>query len=60
MPQKELQKPKNHNNEKSLAYVTTYNKNNPELFTEIVFKNLELKSTDKIKGIIDTTKVIKS
>ena len=52
-------KPEKHNNEKLLAYVTTYNKNNPELFTEIM-KNLEkLKNNDKIK-IPDTTKVIKS
>ena len=26
MPQKELRNPKKHNNEKSLAYVATYNK----------------------------------
>ena len=38
----------------------TYNKNNPELFTEIM-KNLEeLKKNDKIKEILDTTKIIKS
>ena len=42
------------------AYVTTYNKNNPELFTEII-KNLEgLQNNDKIKEILDTTKIIKS
>ena len=35
-------------NEKPLAYVATCNKNNPELFTEII-KNLELKNNDKIK-----------
>ena len=57
--QKELGNPKKHNNEKPLAYVTTYNKNNPKLFTEIT-ENLELKNNDNIKKILDTTKVIKS
>ena len=51
MPQRELRNPKKHNNEKPLAYVATYNKNDPELFTEIM-KNLEeLKNNDKIKEI---------
>ena len=59
MPQRELRNPNEHNNEKPLSYVATYNKNNPELFTEII-KNLELKNKNKIKGIQDTTKVIKS
>ena len=45
-----------HNNEKPLAYVATYYKNNPELFTEIM-KNLEeIENKDKIKEILDTTK----
>ena len=56
IPSKELQNPKKHNNEKPLAYITTYNKNNPEPFTEMM-KNLELKNNDKIKEILDTTKV---
>ena len=34
IPQWEFRKPKKHNNEKPLAYIATYNKNNPELFTE--------------------------
>ena len=35
--------------------------NNPELFTEIILKNLEeLKNNDKIKKLLDTTKIIKS
>ena len=47
IPQRELRNPKKHNNEKPQAYVATYNKNNPELFTEIM-KNLEdHKNTDK-------------
>ena len=50
---------KKHNNKKPLAYVTIYNKNNPKLFIEII-KNLELKNNDKIKEILDITKVIKS
>ena len=33
--QKEPWNPQKYNNEKSLAYVPTYNKNNPELFQEI-------------------------
>ena len=42
------------------AFVATYNKNNPELFSEIM-KNLEeLKNKDKNKEILDTTKIIKS
>ena len=58
--QKELWNPKKHNNEKPLAYITTYNKNNPQLFTEII-KNLEeLKNNAKIEETLDTTKVIKS
>ena len=36
--QKELRNPKKYNNEKFLAYVATHNKNNPELFTEILLK----------------------
>ena len=32
-------KPKNHNNRKPFVYVTNYNKNNPELFTEIIKKS---------------------
>ena len=43
IPQRELRNPKkNKNNEKPQAYAATYNKNNSELFTEIM-KNLELK-----------------
>ena len=58
MPQGELRNSKNH--EKTLTYVETYNKNNPELFTEIM-KNLEeLKNKDKIKETLDTIKIIKS
>ena len=46
---------KKYNNKKPLAYIATYNKNNPELFTEII-KNLEkLKNNDKIKEILHTT-----
>ena len=53
----ELRNPKKHNKGKSLAYVATYNKNNPELFTEII-KNLEeLENNDKIKEILDITKI---
>ena len=60
IPLKELWNQIMHNNEKPLAYVVTYNKNNPELFTEIL-KNLEkLKNNDKIKEILDTTKIIRS
>ena len=60
IPQRELRNPKKHDNEKPPAYVTTYNKNNPELFTEINKKNLELKNNDKIKEILDTKEIIKS
>ena len=55
--QRELRNPKKHN-KKPLTYVTTYNKNNLELFIEIM-KNLELKNEDKIKEILDI-KIIKS
>ena len=49
IPQKELQNPKKHNTQKSLAYVATSNKNNQELFRKII-KNLGgLKNNDKIK-----------
>ena len=59
IPQRELRNPKKHN-KKPLVYVATYNKNNPELFIEIM-KNLEeLKNKEKIKEILDTTKIIKS
>ena len=43
MPIKVLQNPNKQNNEKTLTYFATNNKNNPELFTEIT-KNLELKN----------------
>ena len=40
--------------------MATYNKNNPDLFTEIM-KNLdEFKNNDKIKEILDTIKIIKN
>ena len=46
--------------QKSLAYVTTYNNNNLELFIEVI-KNLEeLKINEKIEEILNTAKVIKS
>ena len=41
-------------------YATTYNKNNPEVFTEILKKLEEIENQDKIKEILDTTKIIKS
>ena len=57
---KRIKEPEKHDNEKPLEYVTTYNKNNPELFTEIM-KNLEeLENKDKINEILDTTKIIKN
>ena len=42
---------KNYETPKTLAYIATYNKNHPKLFTEMI-KNLE--------ETLDTTKVIKS
>ena len=60
MLQNESWNPKKHNNEKPLAYVATYNKNNPELFAEIIKDLEEINKNDKIKEILDTTKVIKS
>ena len=58
LPQREIRNLKKH--KKLLAYFTTYNKNNPKVFTEII-KNLEeLKNNDKIKEIRDTTNIIKS
>ena len=50
-------------NEKLQAYVATYNKNNPELWTTIIqnfeiMDNLEeLENKDKIKNILDTTQI---
>ena len=56
IPQREFRNPKKHNNEKPLAYIATYNKNNPELFRGIM-KNLEeIENKDKIKEILDTQK----
>ena len=56
-----LRNSKKYTNEKTLVYVANYNKNNPELFTEIILKNLKMtKTKDKIKEILDTAKVIKS
>ena len=58
IPLKELQIQKRTCNENPLAYVSTYNKNNEELFTEIR-KNLEqFKNNDKTKKIRDTRKII--
>ena len=59
IPQRELGNPKKHNNEKPLAYVTTYNKNNPELFKEII-KNLEELETMTKSKKYQTQKIIKS
>ena len=43
-----------------MAYVSTYDKNNSELFTEII-KNLEqLKNNDRIKNILDPPKLLKA
>ena len=57
---KRIKEPKKHKNEKPLTYIATDNKNNPELFTEII-KNLEeLLNNDKIKEILDTTKSLKA
>ena len=47
-------------NKNTLAYIATYNKNNPELFIERTKHLEELKNNDKIKEIRDTTKVIKN
>ena len=58
--QRELRNPKKYNNEKPLEYVATYNKNNPELFTEIMKNQEQIKNKDKIKEILDTAKIIKS
>ena len=44
-------------NPKNTMQTTT---KNPELFTDIIKKNLELKNNDKIKEILDTTKIIKN
>ena len=51
IPQRELKNTKKHNNEKPVAYVATYNKNNPELFTEIRKNHEELKNKEKVKEI---------
>ena len=42
-----------------LAYVAIYTKSNPELFTEIIKNQEELKNV-KIKEILDSTKIINS
>ena len=55
---KRIKEPEKTQHRETLTYVATYNKNNPELFIEII-KNLELKNKDKIKEIFDTTKIIK-
>ena len=57
--QSELRNPGKHNNENPLSYVATYNKNNPELFTEIMKNMEEIESKHKIKEILDKTKIIK-
>jgi len=57
IPLEQLRTPKKHNNEQQLAYVSTYNKNNPEIFTNILH---QLENNEKIKNILDTTKIIKS
>ena len=56
MPLKELQNPKKHNSKKTLAYVAIYKKTTFEVFK----KKKELKNSDKIKEIWDTTEVIKN
>ena len=55
-----LEEPEKIQQRKTLTYVATYNKNNPELFTEIM-KNLEeIEDKDKIKEMLDTRKIIES
>ena len=59
---KKIKEPEKNKNEKPQAQVTTYNKNNPELFTEIK-RNLEkIENKDKIKEIQqrNTTKEIQN
>ena len=59
IPERESRNPKKHNNEKPLAYVTTYNKNTPKLLTEMI-KNLdELINNNKIQERLDTKKSLK-
>ena len=58
MPQTELKKQKKHNNEVPLVYVAIYNEDNQDLLTEIIKNLKELENKDKIKKILDTTKII--
>ena len=60
IPPKELRNlPKIKTTWNPVAYVVTYNNNYLELFTEII-KNIVLKNKNKIKEILDITKIIKS
>ena len=60
IPLKNLRTPEKHSNEQPLAYASTYNENNPELYTERA-KNLEqLNNNDTIKNILGQTKIMKS
>ena len=57
---KRIKEPKKAQQRKTSSIRCNLQQNNPELFTEIIFKNLELKNNDKINAIVDTTKIIKS
>ena len=61
LPNDSLRKPKNKMQEKEpLAFVTTFNHRNPELFTP-AYRNLEqLKQSEKMKNVLQNTQVIKS
>ena len=56
IPQRELRNKKNKTQE-TLNIITTFNKNNPEVFKEIMKNLKELENNDKIKEILDTTKI---
>ena len=60
IPISELRSPKKDNKEDTIAFVSTFNKRNPELFTHLKQYTHILKRNEKMKNILDSTKLIKS
>ena len=60
IPLSELRNPQPKKEEQPLAYISTYNKSNPELFQEIHTNLQQLKKNERLNKLLNTTKIIKS
>lgn len=60
IPLAELRNHPKNNKDQHLAYVTTYNRCNPELFVEIHKELNQLQKNDRLNKLLNETKIIKS